>query len=349
MTPYNSSPIRKNSWIFNMVKTRYTRRIFAWAIILTISILIAASQQRYIRNFIQGPYKIGAADLDTIGDVNKAPRYFVTVNGSKSFATNIQETTTNTVNGIETSTSVSDFYLLLIGDKYLVCKSKSGPSTTCKGELTPISAELDGLLFNTDEMNSIRGSFYPFYVNDSSFRESGYCAIFYLLLLAAILVWQTRPILRFLKDPASNPVINRMQSWDNPDSIAADAQRELRSPRHKGKKGWRITDHFIIRASLFSFDMVRFSDLVWAYKKITKNSWNLIPVGKTYEVVFICKNGAVILECRKKQVDAILEFTQQHSPWAVFGFSNELYDYFIRDKEGFVSEVEQKKNSEKSS
>ncbi|MFA6451752.1 MAG: DUF6709 family protein [bacterium] len=343
MISIDSPNIRKNTWVFKMVRVRCARRFAAWALILAISVLLGASQPRYFRNFLQGPYDFSASDLDAIQDVYTTPRYFVRVAGSQAADTGVKEITDKTINGIKTGESVSNFYALAVGDKFLICNSSRGSKTTYTGELTPFSYDLTEQFFGTTAAKAVQDSFYPFYLNDNSFRETGYCVIFWYLVLAGLLVWQLLPVFRQLKDPAAHPAISRVRRWGDPVGQTVAAQREADKPRLKAKKGWRITDHFIFQASFFSFDLLRFSDLDWAYKKVTKNSINMIPIGKSYEVILICRDGAATIPCKSKSMDAILELAQQRAPWAFIGFSDELSEFFKKNTSEFISAVEERK------
>ena len=104
-----------------------------------------------------------------------------------------------------------------------------------------------------------------------------------------------------------------------------------------------ITDQFLIRSTFFSFDILRVADLLWAYKRITKHSVNFIPTGKTYDAVLICYGGAATIQSSEKTTDEILRFAAQRIPWAIFGFSKEIEEYFNKNTRDFCAAVEQRK------
>jgi hypothetical protein len=301
------------------------------------------AQLRYITNFLMGPYTVDAADLESISDASRAPRYFVQVAGSKAIDTGIQEITTEKRGGVETSRTVSAaYYALVVGEKLLVCKGGSGFQTTVEGELSPMPADLVGQLFNTREMQELRGRFYPFYLNDESFRFPGYVAIAGLTVLAYLLVTKGLSAWRYMHDPASHPVVARVATWGDPIGVAVAAEQEARSPRYSGG-GWLITDQFLIRSTFFSFDVLRLIDLLWAYKKVTKHSVNFIPTGKTCSAMLICYGGAATIKGSEKTTEEILGFAAQRIPWAVFGFSKEIEKYFNKNTRDFCAAVEQRR------
>jgi hypothetical protein len=332
------------TWILKMVRIRASRRIAACAVVLASVAVFGFFQHRYIRNFLMGPYELGASELDAIEDITAAPQIFAKVTGSRVIDTEIQEYTVHEQNGHEASRSVAaGYYALDLGDRYLICRSGSGSGTTYVGELAPLTSEFAAHFFDTPDMQSIRHLFYPYYLNDESFRLPGYIAVAVLLIAGLFLVRIARSAWKHLKDPSSHPVYQRVQGWGDPVGLAVAVEGEARSPLFKGRKGWSVTDRFLVRSSFFTFDLLRVSDLLWAYKKVTKHSVNFIPTGKTYESVLYCYGGNATIQSKEKTTDAILEFLSRRAPWAVFGYSKELEGTFRKNREAFYDAVEQRR------
>ena len=333
-----------DTWILRMVRSRCVRRVTAWTITLACVALFAFAQRRYIQNFLMGPYDLGPADLDAIHDLSETPRYFVRVTGSKALDTGIQQITVRKRGGVETSRSMSAaYYALVVGARLLVCKSGTGSATTFVGELAPMPADLRGKLLDTPRMQAIRDRFYPYYLDDESFRFPGYVAIAALLVFGFLLVKQGLPAWRHLQDPASHPVMQRVEKWGDPIGVAVGAEREAGAPRYISGNGWTIADEFLIQSTFFTFGLLRLSDLLWAYKKVTKHSVNFIPTGKTYEAVLVCYGGAATFKGGEKLVDEILGFAVGRTPWAIPGFSKELEQLFNKNSSVFCAAVEQRK------
>ena len=319
------------------------RRAVAWCLALGCAVLFAFAQSRYISNFISGPFEVGQPELDAIGDVSTTPRYFVSVTGSKAIGTGIQQITTRKRAGVETGRSVSAAsYVLVVGDRLLVVKRAEGMPTTVQGELAAMPAELERHLFNTPQMQAIRGRFYSYYLDDSRFRVPGYIGFGAALVLAVLLVKFGLPAWRYARDVSSHPVVKRVAAWGDPLATAVDARREVASPRYKGG-GWRVTDKFLIRRAPFAFDLLRLSDLLWAYKKVTKHSVNFIPTGKSYAGILVCYGGAAEVTGREKDMDALLTFAAERAPWAILGYSDDLHKLFKQKPQDFCTAVEQRK------
>jgi len=332
-----------DTWVHQMIRARSRRRVAAWGLVLACAVAFGVSQHRYIGNFLRGPFAVGQAELDAIGDVSTAPRYFVHVTGSKAINTGIEQITTRKRAGVETSRSVSaTYYVLTIGERLLVVKSSAGAPLTAEGELTPMPADLQMHLFDTPQMQSIRPRFYPYYLDTADFRFPGYLAIAAALVLAGLLAKYAWPAWRYRHDVSAHPVVKRLASWGDPVGLALEARREADAPRHKGG-GWRVTDKYLIQSTVFTFDILRLADLLWAYKKVTKHSVNFIPTGKTYAAILACYGGVAEIKGKEKKVDALLAFAAERAPWAILGFSEELSKLFRQKPQEFGAAVEQRK------
>ena len=146
-----------------------------------------------------------------------------------------------------------------------------------------------------------------------------------------------------MQEPSSHPIAKRIESWGDFIGVAVATERESLSPRYGGKNGWMITDQFLIQSTFFTFDVLRLSDLLWAYKTVTRHSVNFIPTGKTYAAVMICYGGAARIESSEKTTEEILGFVAQRAPSAIFGFTKELERYFNKNTSDFCAVVEQRK------
>ncbi len=333
-----------DTWISKMVRARCIRRVTAWALALGCIVLFAILEGRYITNFILGPFDLGPSDLGSIRDISDTPRYFARVTGSKAIDTGIQHIKIRKRGGVETDRSVSGaYYALVVGDKLLIVKRAGAASLTVEGKLTAMPLDLDKLLFNTPEMQAIRNRFHPFYLSDESFRLPGYIAIAGALIFVFLLVRLGLPAWRHLQDVSAHPVLRKMESWGDPVSVAVEVEQETRSPQYK-PGGWLVTNNYLIHSSFFTFDVLRFWDLLWAFKRVTKHSVNFIPTGKTYNAVLMCYGGAANVKASEMMVDSILAFAAERAPWAIFGFSKELERLFKTSTNDFCAAVEQRRH-----
>ncbi len=334
-----------DTWILQMCRAKYRSQVIAWGLTAALGIAIAFGNTRYIGNFLRGPFDAGAAELAQIGDAATAPHYFVKVAGSKATDMGLQEVSVETENGVEKSRTVtSTFYMLQVGNKLLVVKSKGAVTREAEGVLTPISADLDQNLFGGPEMAAVRSHFFPYYLDAaSSFRAGGYWGIGIGLVLLALLAWKARPAWHGLQEPGSHPLAIRIGKWGSPVDTSAAIEREWRAPGNKRMGRWTITPRYLIQSALFRFNVLRFEDLLWAYKKVTKHSVNFIPTGKTYQAIVHAYGGSAELAGSQKNVDEMLQEAARRAPWAIVGFSAEIQQAFLKKNRDFCTAVEERR------
>ena len=334
-----------DTWILQMCRAKYRNQVTAWALTAALAIAIGLANTRYIGNFLRGPFNIGAADLAQVGDVTTTPHYFVKVAGTKAMDTGLQEVSVETENGVEKSRNVTaNYYALAVGDRLLVVKSPGAALRVAEGTLTPMSYDLDQNLFSSPDMQAVRSHFYPFYLDAaSSFRAGGYWGIAIGIVLLALLAWKARPAWHGLQEPGSHPLAVRVGKWGSPVDTSAAIEREWRAPGNKRMGSWTVTPRYLIQSALFRFNVLRFEDLLWAYKKVTKHSINFIPTGKTYQAIVHAYGGSAELPGSQKVVDEMLQESARRAPWAIVGFSAEIQQLFLKNNREFCAAVEERR------
>ena len=334
-----------DGWIATRIRATSRRRVIAWTLTLILGVLVATNDHRYIANFLGGPYALERSDLDSIHDVNATPHYYARVKGERVIDTGIRQYTVHRQSGVETSREVSGAYnAYAIGNHFLVVKTGADDaSPSAEGKLLPWSEELENQMFDTKDMQAIRSSFYPFYLDSDSFRRPGYVVIVVGILFLALFLWQVRPAWRAWRDPEHHPLAQRVARWGEPLGIALEAEHEFTNPLMKGKAGWRFGNQYLVRSTFFTFNVVRLRDVLWGYKKITKHSVNFIPTGKTYEAIIAHAGGMTHIPGSEKKVHDMLTFVQQRAPWAMYGFSDELSATYHKRPLDFARSVEQRR------
>lgn len=333
-----------DGWIVKRIRATSLRRVIVWSLVLVGGVLLATSDHRYIANFLRGPYRLAQADLDSIRDITLTPRYYARVAGDRVIDTGIRQYTIHTQNGIETSREESGAYnAFAIGKRYLVVRTAGDDSQIAEGKLIPWPSDLEEQVFDSKEMRSLRSSFYPFYLDRQSFRQPGYVVIGVGVLFLVLFIWQALPAWRAWRDPERHPLAKRIAQWGDPIGVAAAAEHEFDNPLLKAKGGWRLGNKYLVRSTFFTFNVLRFQDVLWGYKKITKHSVNFIPTGKTYEAIVSCYGGTATIRGKEKHVHELLAFVQQRAPWAMYGYSDDLASAYNKRRHEFARSVEQRR------
>jgi len=335
-----------NQWLLEGVRTRCLRRVAAGILVVAVATGVVVYQRRYVQNFFGGPYPLDVAELNAIDDASTTPRYFATVKGGEAIDTGIRAVTIRTRGGVETSRSTSGtYYLLPVGNHFLLCKSNAGVQAGYQGELAPIPPKVAEAVFSTPEAEALRDRVFPYYLNDVSFREPGAMEMVVLVIVIFLLARHGLPAWRYLHNPSSHPLVRRVRSWPDPIGTMAAAQKEAGSFHYRGGAGWLVTDRFLVQSSFFSFDVFRIADLLWAYKKVTQHSVNFVPTRKTYETILVCYGGAAVIPAPPEGAQAILAFVAARAPWARFGYTDDLAADFKRDANAFAAAVEMRRHS----
>jgi uncharacterized protein DUF6709 len=333
-----------DTWIHEMVRTVSRRRAAAWTLGLLALLLIPPSNQRYLGDFLHGPFPLGENELSAIGDLASAPHTFARIAADRVIDTGVRQYTTHTTGGVETSREVSGaYYAFAVGERFLIVKSKDKPGNTAAGELQPWPPELAEHLFADTNALAVRPRFYSFYVSNAPFRFPGYLYLGITAVFALLYWWKARPAWRFARDPSGHPLVKRLTAWGDALGVAVAAEREHRTSRIKAGSGWRLGEKYLVRKSFFHFDVLRFDDLLWAYKKVTKHSVNFIPTGKTYQGILACTGGTAIIAGNEPHVDAMLAHAAARAPWAIHGFNADLDTLFRKQPAEFVKGVAQRR------
>ena len=164
-------------------------------------------------------------------------------------------------------------------------------------------------------------------------------AIWGVILIVIFLIWGL-PSCKYLRNIDEHPAVRRAASWGDPIGRSVEMKSDYETPKMKNRKGNRLSDHYIFRAGIFSFNVIRIEDIAWAYKKIIKKRLNfIIPIGKDYEAVFVALGGDMECAGSQKFVDEALQFVSSRNRWALCGYTDEIAAVFKQNPKGFAATV----------
>jgi hypothetical protein len=329
-------------WIIRQCRLTCRRQVVAWAVILLAGLGFVAYNTRYVNNFFRGPFQLSASDLAQVDDADKAPRYFVAVAVGKVAETGVQEFETETENGVEKKSAYpsATFYAVQVGAQLLIVKSRSRPAGNVSGELKPFYYDLSNQLFTGVDSNLDSTQCYPFYLDTQGFRTNGYWGIAIAALMIVLVVAFARPALSRLRDIETHPAVKRARLWGDPIGISVEAEREFNGQVRYKAAGLVLTDNYAFQKSFFTFNLYRFHDLLWAYKKVTQRRVNFIPAGKSYSALLHFYGGNINFMAKEKRVEEVLQFSTGRAPWAVLGYSADLNKLFTKQVANFCAAVE---------
>ena len=334
------------NWLESEVK-RANRNLFlvnAFVLLCLLGFLYADWQ--YYANFALGCKPIDTAELSSLASPAQRFRNFVTVRGSKSVSSGYQDIVQQVEqsSGNVVSTETKDEYILLkVGQRIILVKAPNGSQALeFSGELVPTTDAV-----KRDLIAPIAGSspemaamILPFTLDATDYRTQGYWALGIGVPLFLLCCWNFSKALKRSAEPQLAPVWKQVSVYGNAEQLSSQIGSELLAP-HDSYKGLRMTQSWLIRKRLFSTWVSPLNDVVWAYKKVTRHSVNLIPTGKSYAAVIAGRHRQRLEhQLKQKNVDALLLQLAGRVPWAVYGFNADLDNLWKKDPASFIAGVD---------
>jgi hypothetical protein len=328
---------------------RTNRSLLVCSLLLVGSVAIyGAVEWRYYYNFFKGPFEANSAWLESVQHPDEQLKYFVRVQGGDSTDTGIQEVETESGGGSPDKETVTSKYSILhLGKRLLIVKSgPRGNGTLVQGALRQISSEEQSNVVAPliKEVPEASQAFLPMVLDTTDFRDSGWIAFVIGTPLLGLAGWIYLKLYRRRMAPLTHPIVRSVARYGSIVDTAHQFDTELRGNLVKVGKA-TITNSWVLVASEFNLALCRIPDLVWAYKKVTKHSYNGIPAGKTYVIVLYDRHGLPLqIQGKQKNLDSVLALLAERAPWAIIGYSDQL-NLSVRTKwPGLVASVDARRS-----
>jgi len=324
---------------------RTNRNLLLGALFLIVAVVAyAVAERRYLYNFFAGPFDIDGPHLISIQQPDSQLRYFVRVKGEESSDTGVQEVERES--GGSSETVKAKFSILLTARRLLIVKSDPNESgASFEGELSEIPTDVRSNVIAPvlKEHPNASQAFLPFMLDTTSFRTEGYVALGLGIPAFLFACWLIVKVMRRRAAAASHPVVKTVSRYGSLLDISQQIDLEMQgTPLKIG--GASITPSWVVLPKRFDLKLCRIPDLIWAYKKVTRHYHNFIPTGKTYAVIMYDRYGQPLqMQAREKKIDEILKVLAERTPWAVFGYSDDLNKMLRTNWAGFVGAVDQRK------
>jgi hypothetical protein len=252
---------------------------------------------RYFYNFLNGPFPADAASLLKIKNPYDEQRYFVRIQGDKQLATGLRdvERQTDGDGHVQSEEAVSAYYLLVLGDKFLVVRR----------ELVTVGTEYEGAIIDLPydvstpitrqfrpQYPSIDNALLPVMLDATGFRDMGnfwlkvasVALLLFLLNLARYTAWE--------RDPWAHLVLRKLSRYGSVAQIARQIDQELRELQYKLSETL-LTASWILHPRLFFFSAMRIEDVVEASRFTKWRRFGHIPIVRAHFVLikdrFGCK------------------------------------------------------------
>lgn len=340
------------NWLEAEVKRANRNLLLANGFVLLCLIAVLYGNWQYYANFVLGCRRIDAAELSSLTSPRQHFRNFVTVRGSKSVDSGYQDIIQHVdeSSGRVTSTDTKDEYILLkVGERIVLVKAPNGSqSLEFSGQLMPTTdaVQRDLIAPLASSAPDIAAMVLPFTLDATDYRTQGYWALGVGVPLFLLCCWNFSKVLKRSAEPQLAPVWKQVSVYGNAEQLSSQIGSELLAP-HDNYKGLRVTQSWLIRKRLFSTWVSPLNDIVWAYKKVTRHSVNLIPTGKTYAAIIVGRHRQrVEHNLRQKKVEALLLQLATSVPWAVYGFNTDLDNLWKKDPGSFIAAVDSRREQQ---
>ena len=84
-----------------------------------------------------------------------------------------------------------------------------------------------------------------------------------------------------------SPVFRWLCHYDQPPTTVAEMiDQDLKASGETHSAGsMQISPSWLLKKRLFHLDVAHLNEIVWIYQKVTQHSYNLIPIGKSHQIV----------------------------------------------------------------
>jgi hypothetical protein len=313
---------------------------------LLFVVVLFCAEARYLHNFFHGPFPISQATLFSIQDPGRRSDSFVTIQSDETAATGFEESSTDYF-----ITTHHAILMAKVGDRLLLVKvSKDTGATQFSGELTAVSSDVQSQVLQVLEQKypDMKGRFLPLLLDATGYRFSGYFAIPAGILFALGFVWFAGRGMRWLGSPETHPVWQKLGKYGPAKQLGSQVDAEFRSEGGGETFGnAHLMTTWLVHSHAYNIEIIRMSDVVWAYLQVVRHYHSGIPTGKSHYVKVFDRGGAsAIISAKKKTAPVLLQSLQRRVPWAVYGFSADLEQLWKKRRQEFLSSVDQRKGKD---
>ncbi len=149
--------------------------------------------------------------------------------------------------------------------------------------------------------------------------------IFPSVLFASLLFpsWNLVKLYRRVQDERMHPLVSSLSRFGDPAEIGKRVDTELSQGGGIRIDSLLLGGPWFLWRRTFETRILLVSELTWVYKKVTKRSFNFIPIGTTYKLVFHTKTGlgGEVGMSKEGNVDRAISELYIRNPNAKYGFS----------------------------
>lgn len=170
-----------------------------------------------------------------------------------------------------------------------------------------------------------------------------------LILITALVLWNLAKVVKRQMNHGSHPIYKKIHNYGMPQQVVSEINQELSTNDIFHVNSITISPSWLLNERLFSLDIARLSEIIWAYNIKTDYflRGGFIRI-KHDEIMEVCVNlidGKKIKISGGKLANKILNEITSKVPWITVGYSDELRMLWARNRDIFIAAVKQKKEN----
>lgn len=287
---------------------------------------------RYFENYLRGAVPLSADELSAVTQAEARARYFVRLRGEQVQDTGfveVSETRNQYSRELKRREAVGDYLLLHVGERRLLVQAPPGQrSGEWTGGLHSLPPRLrDSVLVPLQERDPATAArLLPVYLDATGFRRPGHLVLAIVLPLLLGVFWRTWRALRRYVDIEQHPLLAKIASYGDPRLVLPHIDEEARAAGGYMAAGLTlVTPSYLIHGSEFHVEIVRFSDIVWAYAAEAPQHLHSPPADREHALCIYEKSGTWLeLRLRGRPPRGLLKIIAERSPDAVIGWDDRL-------------------------
>jgi hypothetical protein len=323
---------------------RQIARTNRYLIVSSILLAIVASAigsfgRTSIRDGLEGPVPLARADLVGMRRPDEAPSTYVTIAGDQ-----MRDTGVTLAMRQRRRNKKKAYRTLAVGDRILIvrCNARMGPLRTLSGELEPLDRLcVDQVIPLVESKHGVaRDRVLPFMldvadVNVRAWMMLASATAAALGAAAAFAVW-----LRRTTSPDAHPILRSLERWGSAGAIAADIDADMAASPRPQKFHPHVGDRWFVREGIFSLQIGRYDEIVWAYVDPPRAPRSSVVVHDRFQ-----RKLKPVQHSPRAVAEGFLEWLRRGAPWAYYDATPELKKRFKSAPGDLAAEVERRRRA----
>lgn len=305
---------------------------------------------RYLFNCFQGPFPISQEALGRIRDPNQEARYYVSLDNLSVVETGLQslQKTVDKYTGEVKRQSTTGTFFVAKSRRPLIVKSPSeSRATHYTGALVAVPVDVR-IYFQQEFLSQSHGHFdevfAPFMLDATEFKGDAYIGLCICIPVGLLAAWNIKKAIARILNAKNSPVYKSLNHYGQaPELVAQEIDQEFKARKDCSPIfSVNLLPSWLLYRTFFHFTAMHMNEIIWAYQKVTSQSVNLIPTGKSYSMVVRDATGRTIeVNGRRaeEKISSLAATLQTRIPWAVFGYTDELKDMYKKRRKDLADAV----------